>query len=262
MSWGDVDFLSLRPFRKNPVELVSWEAIFEVVAPSDVEDPRRPCGRHGHGALCHLALKNRFCTWKMVDFRSRWFQALGGSVVYGYLLPVIPDFRSSFFLGDAIMIRWLRLIWFLVLQRMRVRQRVTACVQPISDIQFISAKLHPSFWMTLRLTDSGGSGEVAGCQMSGLATSHLRYIIFSKTSKASFFTMELLKPRTLQVLQKGVWFEVIKHDLNFWCRAHHFETQTQLFLTFLRKEKIQHVAEAIGRRFAILAKKVPSLKLT
>ena len=101
MSWGDVDFLSLRPFRKNPVELVSWEAIFEVVAPSDVEDPRRPCGRHGHGALCHLALKNRFCTWKMVDFRSRWFQALGGSVVYGYLLPVIPDFRSSFFFGGC-----------------------------------------------------------------------------------------------------------------------------------------------------------------
>lgn len=133
MSWGDVDFLSLRPFRKSPVELVLWEAIFEVVAPSDVEDPRRPCGRHGHGALCHLGLKkNRFCTWKMVEFRSRWFQALGGSVVYGYLLPVIPDFRSSFFLGDAIAIRWLRLIWFLVLQRMRVRQRVTACVQSIS----------------------------------------------------------------------------------------------------------------------------------
>ena len=53
-------------------------------------------------------------------------------MVYGYLLPVIPDFRSSFFLGDAITIRWFRLIWFLVLQRMRVRQRVTACVQSIS----------------------------------------------------------------------------------------------------------------------------------
>ena len=32
------------------------EAIFEVVAPSDVEDPRRPCGRHG--ALCHLGPKD------------------------------------------------------------------------------------------------------------------------------------------------------------------------------------------------------------
>ena len=78
---------------------ISWEAIFEVVAPSDVEDPRRPCGRHGHGALCHLGLKNRFCTWKMMEFRSRWFQALGGSVVYGFFLPVIRDFRSSFFWG-------------------------------------------------------------------------------------------------------------------------------------------------------------------
>lgn len=34
----------------------SEEAIFEVVAPSDVEDPRRPCGRHGHGALCSLTV--------------------------------------------------------------------------------------------------------------------------------------------------------------------------------------------------------------
>lgn len=196
-------FCRFVPFEKTPVGLVSWEAIFEVVAPSDVEDPRRPCGRHGHGALCHLGLTNRFCTWKMVDFRSRWFQALGGSVVYGYLLPVIPDFRSSFFWGDAITIRWLRLIWFLVLQRMRVRQRVTACVQPISDIQFISAKLHPSFWMTLRLTDSGGSGEVAGCQMSGLATSHLRYIIFSKTSKAFFSRWNYWNPKPSKFCRKG-----------------------------------------------------------
>ena len=105
-------------------------------------------------------------------------------MVYGYLLPVIPDFRSSFFWGDAITIRWLRLIWFLVLQRMRVRQRVTACVQSISRSN--SSTRSRLFWMTLRLTDSGGSGEVAGCQMSGLATSHLRYIIFSKTSKVFF----------------------------------------------------------------------------
>lgn len=49
---------------------ISWEAIFEVVAPSDVEDPRRPCR---HGALCYLAsscnMKNGWILGVPDDYR-------------------------------------------------------------------------------------------------------------------------------------------------------------------------------------------------
>ena len=62
--------------------------------------------------------------------------------------------RASF---SRVAIRWLCLIWFG--SPMRVRQCVTACVQSASR-----PPIHPS--PALRLTDGGGSGEVAGCSGS------------------------------------------------------------------------------------------------
>ena len=205
--------------QKNPVELVSWEAIFEVVAPSDVEDPRRPCGRHGHGALCHLGLKNRFCTWKMVDFRSRWFQALGGSVVYDYLLPVIPDFRSSFFWGcdDGSLVAF-----DLVFCPSKDESKATGdsmCPIDIASSQFLDdTKAHWQWWFRR-------SCRVSDVRVSNITSAIQWYIIFSKTSKAFFHdgTTETQNPPSFAerglIWSNKTWLESLVPSASFWDTA-------------------------------------------
>lgn len=261
MSWGDVDFLSLRPFRKSPVGLVSWEAIFEVVAPSDVEDPRRPCGRHGHGALCHLGYKKK-------DFaREKWW-------ILGPVIPGIRRFSGLWlsFASDS----WFQIFIFfggcdydslvsfdLVFGPSKDESKATGdSMCPINiPFQFIHAKQTPSFWMTLRLTDSRGSGEVAGCQMSGLATSHLRYIIFCKTSKAFFSqgdgTTETKNSPSFAerglIWSDKTWLEFLVPSASFWDTA---------VLDIFVKRKDPKCSWSHRSKIAILAKKISSLKLT
>ena len=115
---------------------------------------------------------------------------------------------------------WLRLIWFGPSKKDESKATGDSMCTIDIPFQFIHAKHPPSFWMALRLTDSGGSGEVAGCQMSGLATSHLRYIISSKTSKAFFSQGD---GTTEKFCGKGFDLKyIIKHDLNFWCLSPSF----------------------------------------